>query len=255
MVFSGEAVPRIEYTENEKKTWGVIYRKLRELHKKFVAETPAPIRQQFLGKWAIIQTCLSGVSRQLRPPRKILRLLGAQRSAVGGHLPFSQRSVFHWISSSNSRSLTCVGVSPENSPSFSIFSIFACYSQHRKGKVVSLHGRSHGESTVWNRRTGFRDAIITRSSAQVVFSNYNGRKRFSLFGLKRLLRRWSISMTRSEIKERHGMFWKCCSSCTLKGPNCISSATECGQSWTPIVIASRWAASLWEQINKEWTAV
>uniref|UniRef100_A0A7I4Y2W5 BH4_AAA_HYDROXYL_2 domain-containing protein n=1 Tax=Haemonchus contortus TaxID=6289 RepID=A0A7I4Y2W5_HAECO len=30
----GEPIPRIEYTESEKKTWGIIYRKLRELHKK-----------------------------------------------------------------------------------------------------------------------------------------------------------------------------------------------------------------------------
>uniref|UniRef100_A0A0N4ZBI3 BH4_AAA_HYDROXYL_2 domain-containing protein n=1 Tax=Parastrongyloides trichosuri TaxID=131310 RepID=A0A0N4ZBI3_PARTI len=30
----GEPIPRIAYTETEKKTWGIIYRKLRELHKK-----------------------------------------------------------------------------------------------------------------------------------------------------------------------------------------------------------------------------
>uniref|UniRef100_A0A0K0EMC6 BH4_AAA_HYDROXYL_2 domain-containing protein n=1 Tax=Strongyloides stercoralis TaxID=6248 RepID=A0A0K0EMC6_STRER len=30
----GEPIPRIEYTESEKKTWGIIYKKLRELHKK-----------------------------------------------------------------------------------------------------------------------------------------------------------------------------------------------------------------------------
>lgn len=34
-VFSGEPIPRIEYTESERKTWGVIYKKLRELHKKY----------------------------------------------------------------------------------------------------------------------------------------------------------------------------------------------------------------------------
>ncbi|KAJ1353551.1 hypothetical protein KIN20_010199 [Parelaphostrongylus tenuis] len=30
----GEAIPRIDYTESERETWGVIYRKLKELHKK-----------------------------------------------------------------------------------------------------------------------------------------------------------------------------------------------------------------------------
>ncbi|VDM73250.1 unnamed protein product [Strongylus vulgaris] len=32
----GEPIPRIDYTESEKKTWGIIYRKLRELHKKWI---------------------------------------------------------------------------------------------------------------------------------------------------------------------------------------------------------------------------
>lgn len=34
ITFSGEPIPRTEYTSSERKTWGIIYRKLRELHKK-----------------------------------------------------------------------------------------------------------------------------------------------------------------------------------------------------------------------------
>ncbi|PAV72650.1 hypothetical protein WR25_21103 [Diploscapter pachys] len=34
----GESIPRIEYSESERKTWGVIYKKLRELHKKYACK-------------------------------------------------------------------------------------------------------------------------------------------------------------------------------------------------------------------------
>ncbi|KJH51950.1 putative tryptophan 5-monooxygenase [Dictyocaulus viviparus] len=34
----GESIPRIDYTETEKKTWGIIYRKLKALHKKHACE-------------------------------------------------------------------------------------------------------------------------------------------------------------------------------------------------------------------------
>uniref|UniRef100_A0AC35U547 BH4_AAA_HYDROXYL_2 domain-containing protein n=1 Tax=Rhabditophanes sp. KR3021 TaxID=114890 RepID=A0AC35U547_9BILA len=34
----GELIPRIEYTESEKKTWAIIYIKLRELHKKYACK-------------------------------------------------------------------------------------------------------------------------------------------------------------------------------------------------------------------------
>ncbi|KAH7714635.1 TPH-1 protein, partial [Aphelenchoides avenae] len=34
----GQPIPRIEYTEREKKTWGTIYRRLRELHKQYACQ-------------------------------------------------------------------------------------------------------------------------------------------------------------------------------------------------------------------------